>query len=267
MRRQCSSISSQRRLGSRSRSLALALSSVALWSCGASLLLSGCKGEPSAQEALKSIEEKRRAQQAAPAPKKASAAPAPSNKLKPPTEEELAAWDRKDPAGEMHLYKWDKRNLKRMQGYWYDLVCFRQEMVKQGDAFAAAPDNSGIGAWEQFKGGFIPFINRWQQRLFAVEPRILEKSKFISHFLEAHEIVMHRYPKAYNLGDKTELGKSGAFWTIVSGKITRYAEKLGGKWENPDFNDPKTAKKWAKRCKKAMVEPRKGKKRRRRRGP
>lgn len=215
-------------------------------------------------EALKKIEEEKQARQAQAAakPKK----PLPSLKPPPPTAEELAAWDRKDPAGEMHLYKWDKKNLKRMRGYWGDLVCFRQEMVKRGEAFAAAGEGQGIEPWEQFKGGFIPFIDRWQQRLFALEPRILEKSKFISNFLEAHEIVMNRYPKAYNMGDKTEIQKATAFWTIVASKITRYANKLGGKWENPDFSDPKVERKWAKRCKAAMKEPSK-KSRRRRKGP
>lgn len=227
--------------------------------------LSACKQEPSAAEALQAIEKERQAKQAEPA--KAPKKPLPSLKPPPPTAEELAAWDRKDPAGEMHLYKWDKRNLKRLRGYWGDLVCFRQEMVTRGDAFTATPDDgSGIAPWEQFKGGFIPFINRWQQRLFAIEPRILEKSKFISNFLEAHEVVMNRYPKAYNMRDKTEIQKANAFWTIVASKIVRYANKLGGKWDNPDFSNPKIAKKWAKRCKKAMVEPSKTK-RRRRRGP
>lgn len=228
------------------------------------LPLTGCKQEPTAAEALANIEKERQAKQAAAVPTKKKELP--SLKPPPPTEEELAAWDRKDPAGEMHLYKWDKKNLKRMRGYWGDLVCFRQEMVSRGEQFMAAPEGQGIQGWEQFKGGFIPFINRWQQRLFALEPRILEKSKFISNFLEAHEVVMNRYPKAYNMGDKNDIQKATAFWTIVASKIVRYAGKLGGKWENPDFSDPKVQKKWAKRCKKAMVEPSKTK-RRRRKGP
>jgi hypothetical protein len=34
--------------------------------------------------------------------------------LAPPTEAEFKAWNRKDPEGEKHLYKWDKDNLSKM---------------------------------------------------------------------------------------------------------------------------------------------------------
>lgn len=228
-------------------------------------LASGCNSsEPSAQEALKAIEEKKLAAAAAPVSTKP---PPPPPKLAKATPEELAAWDRKDPAGEAHLYKWDKKNLKRMGEYWKDLSCFRREMMKFGEAAKGTePGSPEFEKWERFKGGFIPFINRWQQRLFSNEPRILEKSKFISKFLALHEVIMVRYPRAYNMNDEVEKKKADAFWILESGNMMRYVKQLGGKWPNPDFSNPKESRSWDKRCKKALTEPKKGKKRRRR-GP
>src|SRR5688572_20784726 len=38
-----------------------------------------------------------------------------------PTDAEFKAWDRKDPEGEKHLYKWDKANMDRLLGYWEEI--------------------------------------------------------------------------------------------------------------------------------------------------
>src|SRR5687767_5511846 len=53
----------------------------------------------------------------APADYKPNPKPRPED-LKPPTDAEFAAWNRKDPEGEKHLYKWDKQNGARMLVYW-----------------------------------------------------------------------------------------------------------------------------------------------------
>jgi len=201
-----------------------------------------------------------------PPPKK----PAPTMELPPPTEEELAAWDRKDPGGEKHLYKWDKRNLKRMSKYWFDLQCFRDKMRDEGEkARGAEPQGPQDEQWYQFKRMFIPFINRWQQRLFTLEPRILEKSKFISNFLEAHELVMNGYPNAYNTNDEIALKKVDAHWLIVEAKINRYVEQLGGgsSWKIPDLEKASNRKKWQSLCENAMKEPKVSTKKRRRSDP
>src|SRR5690606_99467 len=111
----------------------------------------------------------------------------PPDGLPPPTDAELKAWDRKDPEGEKHLYKFDKANLKKMLNYWNELECFREKMKEEGEkAFGVEPGSPDEEKWYQFKQLFIPMVNTWQQRLFANEPRILEKSKLIGHFLEAH---------------------------------------------------------------------------------
>jgi hypothetical protein len=183
---------------------------------------------------------------------------APTIGLPPATAEELAAWDRKDPGGEKHLYKWDKRNAARMKEYWIDIQCFRERMLEEGKkATGADPQGTEAEQWDQFKRAFIPLIDRWQQRLFSLEPRILEKSKFISNFLEAHELVMLRYPRAFNDNDEKALMKAEAFWTIVSAKVNRYAEQLGSDWSTPDLTSASAKAKWDKRCAQAFKEPKK----------
>ena len=180
----------------------------------------------------------------------------PSDKLAPPTEDEFRAWDRVDPEGEKHLYKWDKKNLKKMQKYWDQLRCYKERMVSEGDAaLGAEPMTPQWEKWHQFKGGFIPFVNGWQQRLFANEPRILEKSKFIGNILEAHELVMNGFPKAYNQGDELELKKAAARWLIVNDKVKAYVEQLGGKWTEVDPESAKSVKKWDKFCADALKPP------------
>ncbi len=229
------------------------------------LFASACgDGGPSAAEAMANAPNDQLPEDFKPNPK-----PRPGEGLPPPTDQEFKAWDRKDPEGEKHLYKWDKRNLDKMEGYWKQLNCFRDKMKEEGDkAKGTEPLSPESEKWEQFKQGFIPFINRWQQRLFANEPRILEKSKFIGHILEAHELVMHGYPKAYNDTDELEIKKADAHWLVVEDKVFRYVERLGGKWEKPDLEDPKKAEAWAKFCTDAFTEPKEtGKKKVKKKSP
>lgn len=213
--------------------------------------LSGCDGEskPSLAEAMKKADEEVEVKRDGP-PK-----PPPSSELPPPTEAEIKAWDRKDPEGEKHLYKWDKRNMPRMWNYWMEMHCFKDKIKEAGSkAFGAEPQSPEDEKWYQFKRVFIPFLDVWQQRLFANEPRILEKSKFIGHFLEAHELIMNGYPKAYNESDENELMKQEAHWLLVEDKVVRYVEQLGGgkKYKIPNLENPKEAKAYAKFCEKAM---------------
>lgn len=215
--------------------------------------MGGCKAaDPSVAEQLEAAAKK----DAEEATRTVTKRERPSDKLPPPTADEFRAWDRVDPEGEKHLYKWDKKNLKKMQGYWDELRCFEQRMTKEGDAaLGAEPMTPTWEKWHQFKGGFIPFINGWQQRLFANEPRILEKSKFIGNILEAHELVMNGLPKAYNQGDDLELKKARARWIIVNDKVKAYVEELGGTWREPTPDDAKAQKKWDKFCENAMKPP------------
>lgn len=219
----------------------------------AALVLAACDSGPSPGEALQTDADKEFEKNYKPNPK-----PRPDGFMAPPTDEEVAAWDRKDPEGEKHLYKWDKSNLDRMTGYWKELQCYREKVKSEGDkAFGSEPLSPEEEKWTQFKQGFIPFVNRWQQRLFANEPRIQEKSKFIGNILEAHELVMNGYPKAYNDGDDVELKKADARWVVVEDKVKKYVEQLDGEWKTPDMENPKEAEKWAKFCEKAMIEPKK----------
>jgi hypothetical protein len=222
----------------------------ALAACG--LLFTGCgDGGPSAVEAMASDPDEQ-----LPEGYKPKKRVRPGDGLPPPTDAEFKAWDRKDPEGEKHLYKWDKRSLDKMENYWKQLQCFRERMKLEGDkALGSEPLSPEQEKWEQFKAGFIPFINRWQQRLFANEPRILEKSKFIGHILEAHELTMYGYPKAYNYGDDLELKKADAHWLVVEDKVLRYVDRLGGKWDQPDLTDPKQKEKWDEFCVEAFTEP------------
>ncbi|MCB9566342.1 MAG: hypothetical protein H6710_03855 [Myxococcales bacterium] len=215
---------------------------------------SGCGEHKSLEDSLKTNAEDEFEKSGAykPNPKKR-----PPDGLPPPTDAELKAWDRKDPEGEKHLYKFDKQNLKKMLNYWNELECYRENMKQEGEkAFGIEPGSPEDEQWYQFKQVFIPKINAWQQRLFANEPRILEKSKLIGHFLEAHELIMHGYPKAYNDSDRTEIEKSDAHWIIIENKITKYLKNIGGELPpKPNLEDPKQKEAHDKFCEKALNPP------------
>lgn len=236
--------------------------------CVVALAFMGCDGEskPSLTEAMAKADEKPEAPKSDKPPP-----PPPPDELPPPSEAEFAAWNRKDPEGEKHLYKWDKRNLPRMWNYWLEMSCFRDKIKEEGaKAFGAEPQSPEDEKWYQFKRVFIPFLDVWQQRFFANEPRILEKSKFVGHFLEAHELIMNGYPKAYNEGDETELKKQDAHWLLVNDKVKRYVDQLGmsNKYKMPDLDNPKEKKKYDKFCEKALnPKPQKGPKKVREKTP
>ena len=183
----------------------------------------------------------------------------PSAELPGPTEEELAAWDRKDPEGEKHYYKFDKANAKKMQTYWKELRCLRDKMKEEGDkAFGAEPGGPEQQQWEQFKLAFIPVANSWQQRMFAAEGQdVLGKSMYIGNILEAHELVMNGYPVAYNDGDEIEVKVQDARWTVVENKVIDYSDKIGAPMKFPDLENPKEKKKWDKFCHDVMFPKKK----------
>jgi hypothetical protein len=184
----------------------------------------------------------------------------PTSELPEPTAEELAAWDRKDPEGEKHLYKWDKANAKKMQTYWNELRCLRDKIKEEGQkAFGAEPGGPEQEQWEQFKRAYILMVaDPWQQRLFAAEGQdILSKSKYIGNVLEAHELIINGYPTAYNDGDEVEVKIQDARWTVVENKVIDYSDKIGAPMKLPDLEDPKEAKKWEKFCKDVVLPPKK----------
>jgi hypothetical protein len=186
-----------------------------------------------------------------------NAKPRPPAGLPPPSDSEFKAWDRKDPEGEKHLYKFDKANLKKMLNYFAELNCFREKMKEEGvKAMGAEPGSPTEEQWFQFKQLFIPQVNGWQQRLFANEPRIMEKSKLIGHFLEAHEAVMHNYPDAYNNNDKVAVETADAHWLIIESKINKYLKNITTE-ELPkeDLTDPKVKEKHDKFCAVALTPP------------
>lgn len=218
------------------------------------LLLQGCgEPKPSLTEALKADADAELAKTIKTKPR-----PRPDG-LPPPTDAELRAWDRKDPGGEKHLYKWDKKNITKMVGYWQQLECFRDKIKEEGEkAFGAEPGTPQEEQWFQFKRTFIiPIVDSWQKRLFANEPRILEKSKFIGNFLEAHELIMRGYPEAYNNSDRTEVDKNDAHWIIVQNKNKKYTKNLGAgkEWPEWDLENPKDVKAKAKVCEEALTPP------------
>ncbi len=153
-----------------------------------------------------------------------------------------------------------------MLRYWEHLECFREKVKEAGDgAFGAEPGSPTEEQWFQFKRGFVTHIDGWQKRLFAEQPRVLEKSKFVGNFLEAHELVMHGYLKSYNNADKTDLKANDARWAIVEAKVKKYTKDLGGKWPERDPNDAKQAAAHEAVCQDALKPPdRSGKEKKRR---
>ena len=236
------------------------------WILAVGLALPACdSGGPSIADALQTEEEDQ-----LPADYEANPKPRPKG-MAPPTEAEFKAWDRKDPEGEKHLYKWDKGHLGVIHGYWEELECFRDKLKEEGDkAFGAEPGSPTEEQWFQFKRAYVNFVDGWQKRLFAEQPRIQEKSKFIGKILEAHELCMYGYLKAYNNGDKKELQKNDALWMVVEAKMKKYTKQLGGKWPERDPNNAKQMAAHAKVCEKAFTPPDrtgKTKKRRKKKSP
>ncbi|MEX1365395.1 MAG: hypothetical protein AB1Z98_19875 [Nannocystaceae bacterium] len=186
--------------------------------------------------------------------------PRPDDKYGDPSAAEFKAWNRKDPEGEKPLYKWDKANIDKMMGYWEDISCLKEKLTEEGQkAFGAEPGSPKEEEWFQFKQAFIiPVVDGWQKRMFAEEgTRILEKSKLISHFLEAHELVMREYPAAYNASDKTQLQKADAHWMVVEAKIKKYVGKLGkdDAYPSVDIDDAKSIERHAKHCADVLKPP------------
>lgn len=187
----------------------------------------------------------------------------PTAEMPEPSAEELAAWDRKDPEGEKHLYKWDKAHAKTMQNYWKELRCLRQKVKDEGQlAFGTEPGGPEQEKWEQFKLAFNTMVvDPWQQRLFAAEGTdVLGKSKVIGNILEAHELVMKHYPTAYNDGDEKQIKIQDARWTVVENKVVDYYDKIGAPMKLPNLDDPKEAKAWEKFCAPVLLPPKKKKK-------
>lgn len=230
------------------------LSTCSLFSLMTFLAVPACSGGESAADAMKRADAEEESKKKPEGEKK----PIPTSELPEPSAEELAAWDRKDPEGEKHLYKWDKANAKKMQTYWKELQCFREKMQKEGSAAVGTePGGTEQVQWENFKLAFIPHVNGWQQRLFAAEGQeLLSKSKYISNILEAHELVMNGYPTAYNDGDENEIKRQDALWTIVSNKVVDYSKKIGAPMDPlPDLEDPKAKEKWDKYCTEVLKPP------------
>lgn len=226
-----------------------------------SLAMLACTGgdQPSAVDALKKAGEEPKVE----TKKDGEKTEIPSDELAGPTAEELAAWDRKDPEGEKHLYKWDKANAKKMQTYWKELRCLRDRVKEEGQkAFGTEPGGPEQEKWEQFKVAFNAMVvDPWQQRMFAAEGQdVLTKSKVMGHMLEAHELIMRQYPTAYNDGDEVQIKIQDARWTVVENKVVDYYDKIGAPLTFPDLEDPKEAKKWAKFCEPVVLPPKKKKK-------
>lgn len=154
--------------------------------------------------------------------------PTPAERYGRPTQEEFEAWDRKDPAADKHLYEWDRNNYARLQPYIHDLECLRARMVAAGEAGAGTkPGSAKAEAWLRAKRALILELDRWQKDLLVMEPRIFEKSKAIGMLLEAHELVMHALPHAYDDADTNAIQKAAAHWMIVEAKLDTYAQRLG----------------------------------------
>ncbi len=183
--------------------------------------------------------------------------PRPQTGYEPPSDADFKAWDRKDPEGEKHLHKFDRANMKKLLNYWGELECFRDKMKEEGEKAAGAEPGSALEEqWHQFKQVFILMVNTWQQRLLANEPGIMEKSKLIGHFFEAHELVMHGYPTAYNENDTLAIQTADANWAIIDNKILKYLKSVSGEdLPKPDLTDPKVKEKHDKFCYAAMHPP------------
>lgn len=145
-----------------------------------------------------------------------------------PTEAEFRAWDRKDPTKENDLYKWDAANFGRMEAHFHDLECFRVFMIAAGESGrGAAPGTKAAKTWAEAKRELVGKLDVWEKQLFAEDPRILERSKFVQRFLEAHEVVARELPKAYDDDDQRAIDKAEAHWMVAVAMTDKHARNLG----------------------------------------
>lgn len=224
-----------------------------------SLALFACDGGTDAVEAMKKADEEPKVEKKADDGEKREI---PTADMPEPTAEQLAAWDRKDPEGEKHLYKWDKANAKRMQNYWKELRCLRDKFKEEGQkAFGTEPGGPEQEKWEQFRAAFnFQVVDPWINALYAVEGQDVNgKSKVMGNMLEAHELVAKHYPTAYNDSDEVAIKVQDARWTVVENKLVDYYAKIGAPLTFPDLTDPKEAKKWEKFCAPVVLPPKKKK--------
>ena len=147
--------------------------------------------------------------------------PIPSAELPSPTEAELRAWDRKDPEGEKHLYKWDKANFAALDSYWRELQCLHFAVRSSGDASLTGGDPKW---WEGFRLNLSTKGEGWLEPL--VQQGLLGKSKFFSQLIEGYELAVYQYPEAYEGREAMPLMRLDAHWLIVENKIEDYAERL-----------------------------------------
>lgn len=170
----------------------------------------------------------------------AGADPPPEARTRPrgllaPTPEEFEAWDRKDPAAETALYEWDEEHLDPMLEHATDLQCFRHRMVAAG---AGLLDGSlPPSEWAESKREQVRALETWLTELLTDDPRIIERSKLVGNFLEAHELVLSAYPKAFDDGGGVALDKAEAHWMVVQAKMRKYVEKLGGRYPEASAAD------------------------------
>jgi hypothetical protein len=146
-----------------------------------------------------------------------------------PTQAELDAWERKNPENKhLHVYEWDALNFGRMQGYFHDLECFHSFMVAAGEAGrGAAPGTKAVKAWAAAKRKLLGELDAWLKQFFTNEPRILEHSKFVGRFLEAHEVITRALPAAYDAGDQLAIDEAEAQWMTVVARFDEYARAVG----------------------------------------
>lgn len=152
--------------------------------------------------------------------------PSSSSSLGEPTEEELRAWDRRDPAEEAKLAAWDREHRESMLRMYDELRCFHQAVIVAGERRLGK--GSDESEWIAFRHDWSASTSEWLQRLFADNERILERSRFVGYFIEAHEIVSHSYVQAYEARDRAEVEKIGKHWLAVEAKVRRHAEAIGG---------------------------------------
>lgn len=171
-----------------------------------------------------------------------SAPPPPAAAATPAQPAPTSTADAAEPEGTPEQRAWDADNLERMLGYWGDLACLQARVRTTGEAARGAqPGSPPEEAWYQFKLAHAREADAWQQRLFASETRVLERSHMIGWLIDAHELVTDSYPRAYNGGgDAAAISESDARWAAIERRMQRHVEALGGAWTARACPDPST---------------------------
>lgn len=157
-------------------------------------------------------------------------------RLGPPTKEEFNAWGDHPESLELDFDTWDRDHFDDSLRTYHELRCFHEALRSAGEERLRA--GSSDVQWSRFERDWAPRLDAWLKQYFADHWRVMERSRFSSYFLEAHELLRIEYLLAYDERDRAKIEEAGAHWLAVDGKVRARVVKLGRKLPPPPSCEP-----------------------------